>query len=181
MSTISTSDIIQLFGILISLITGIIAIVISIKTLNQNNQMIEESTRPYITIYTGTTYFQDTAYFIILKNFGQSGAYITNFSCNRSFEEYTCIGNSIPFRHINNTHIAPGQSFRYRIDSTKLLEDRDPLVFFIEYKTQEKSYSESIVINIEADLDVVLSRANSKDKELRTISFALQDIAEKML
>ncbi|WP_222864752.1 hypothetical protein, partial [Serratia marcescens] len=61
------------------------------------------------------------------------------------------------------------------------LEHRDPLVFYIKYKTEQKSYSESIIVNIEADLDVVHSRANSRDKELRTISFALQDIAEKML
>lgn len=180
MFSISVSDAIQLVGIMASLLTGIIAIVISVKTLNQNNQMIEESTRPYITIYTGATYFQDTDYFIILKNFGQSGAYITSFNCDRVFEPSRGL-DSIPFQHIVGTHVAPGQSFRYRADSVNLLKNTDPIIFAIEYKSGNKLYSETISLNILADTDVVYSRANSKEKELRTISFALQDIAEKML
>ena len=48
---LSPSDIIQICGIIASLLTSIIAIVISLVTLLQNSKMIENATRPYITIY----------------------------------------------------------------------------------------------------------------------------------
>ena len=75
----NTSDIIQLIGILISLATSIAAIMISVKSLKQNSKMIEESTRPYISIYGASTYIGSSDYYIVLKNFGQSSATIHEF------------------------------------------------------------------------------------------------------
>ena len=51
-SQLTTTDYVQIIGIILSFLIGIIAIVISIATLKQNNKMIEESTRPFICIYT---------------------------------------------------------------------------------------------------------------------------------
>ena len=55
---LALSDIIEIVGIIVSAIVSIVAIVISVKTLKQtqitneqNNRMLEESTRPYVTIY----------------------------------------------------------------------------------------------------------------------------------
>lgn len=48
---LSTSDWIQLLGIIASLVTSIIAIFISIFTLRQNSKMIEASSRPVLSIY----------------------------------------------------------------------------------------------------------------------------------
>ena len=46
------SDIIEIIGIIASTTVSIVAIVISLITLKQNNKMIEESTRPVISIYS---------------------------------------------------------------------------------------------------------------------------------
>ena len=54
---LAPSDVIEILGIIASLITSVIAIVISVKTLHQNSQMIEESTRPYIVVYSQTLIF----------------------------------------------------------------------------------------------------------------------------
>ena len=51
---LSPSDLIQIAGIIVSLICSLIAIAISLKTLKQNSKMIENSTRPYIGIYIAT-------------------------------------------------------------------------------------------------------------------------------
>lgn len=59
------SDVIQIIGILASLITSILAIVISVLTLKQNSKMIEESTRPYVAIYSKTTNFQSPQYYLV--------------------------------------------------------------------------------------------------------------------
>ena len=49
------------------------------------------------------------------------------------------------------------------------------------YHEMAKVYSETISLNFAANLDIVHMRANTKDQHMKEISFALQDIAEKML
>ena len=49
--SLSISDTIQLFGIIASFVTSIIAIVISVITLRQNSKMIESASRPIISLY----------------------------------------------------------------------------------------------------------------------------------
>ena len=63
------SDWIQVFGIICSLLTSVLAIIISVITLKQSNKMIEDSTRPVISIYS--KYFDGKLY-IVVKNFGSS-------------------------------------------------------------------------------------------------------------
>ena len=82
LSSLSPSDIIQLLGILLSTIISTIAVIISVVTLRQNHQMVEESTRPYIVVYTAATDFQSPMYYLLIKNLGQTGARITSFSCD---------------------------------------------------------------------------------------------------
>ena len=53
--------------------------------------------------------------------------------------------------------------------------------FFIEYKSATKSYSDNIEIDHSVFINQLHLRANTSNKELQTISFALQDIAEKLL
>lgn len=67
---LSVSDFIQIVGIIASLITSIVAIFISILTVRQNSEMIEESTRAYISIYEATTNFSSIKYYFVIKNFG---------------------------------------------------------------------------------------------------------------
>ena len=180
-NTFSVSDGIQVIGILISLFTSIVAIVVSVKTLKQNNQMIEDASRPYITIYSSVTNFQEPSYYLVLKNFGQSGACITRFSCNRDLSKYSERDIVIPFENIVGTFLSPGQTLYTCIDHLKLFEDKSPLLFDIEYKLSAHTYTESISVNILADQDMVHTRAATDNRELRAISYSLQEIAERML
>lgn len=84
----TTSDKIQLLGIVISALTSIIAIFISVHTLRQNSKMIEDSSRPYIGIYGLSTYICDRYYYIIIKNFGQSIAHVF-YTADRSVTTIT--------------------------------------------------------------------------------------------
>ena len=67
LSSLSPSDIIQLLGILLSTIISTLAVIISVVTLRQNHQMVEESTRPYIIVYTAATNFQSPMYYLSSK------------------------------------------------------------------------------------------------------------------
>lgn len=53
--------------------------------------------------------------------------------------------------------------------------------FFIEYESATKSYSDEIAIDQSVFINQMHLRANTPNKDLQVISFALQDIAEKLL
>ncbi len=178
---LTPSNIIEITGIIVSLITSLIAILISLKTLRQNSTMIKESTRPYISIYSRTTNFQEPGYYLVIKNFGKSGAYITSLKCNYDLSKYSYKEDHVPFKHLNGNFIAPGQSFICNIDPLKLYKAPDLLHFSIEYKSNDTVYSDYFTIDPKADSDLIQTRAATPGKELRNISYTLQDLVEKQL
>lgn len=95
--SLTPSDVIQLIGILASLITSIIAIIISVLTLKQNSKMIDETSRPYVAIYAKTTNFQSTQYYLVIKNFGQTGATISSIKCSPDITPFSIRSDRIPF------------------------------------------------------------------------------------
>lgn len=178
---LTLSDIISLLGIAASLITSITAIAISVKTMLQNSKMIEESTRPYVSIYIGTTYFSSTITYLVMKNFGQSAATITKFSATPDLSFIAYDKEYVPYSHIVGTHICPGESLRFPVNVTNLPREIDPIRIEFEYTSKTNTYTENISINLAANFDMLHMRANTKDEHLQTISFTLQDISEKML
>lgn len=178
---LTTTDVIQIIGIIISLITSIVAIVISVKTLKQNSEMIEESTRPYLVIYGSTTNFQSPNLYIALKNFGQTGATITSLSCNYDLRKYSYNSEYIPFSHMEGTTVAPGQSFLCNLNPCMVYEEPIIFEFSIEYLANGKTYSETFSVNPKAHSDLVQTRASTKDAELKIISYTLQSLVERFL
>lgn len=180
-SLLTVNNWIEIIGIIASLITSVVAIVISVKTLKQNNRMIDESTRPYITIAGKTTNFQNPNFYLVLRNFGSTGATITNFSCNTDLSEYSFNNDFVPFKNISGTFIAPDQSIITTLDTRKLYKNKPTFIFDIEYKSNEKVYLEHIQISIEAYSGLLSTRASTQEKELKIISYTLQDLVEKLL
>lgn len=178
---LTPTDIIEIIGIITSLITSIVAIVISVKTLKQNSEMIEESTRPYISMYIGTTYFSSTTMYLIMKNYGSSSAIITDFSCTYDLSQLAYDGKSVPFAHIVGSNLCPGESLQFPINARDLPDDVTKMDIKITYKSGSNMYTENTVINFASHFDMLHLRANTKEQHLKEISFALQDIAEKML
>lgn len=178
---LTTSDIIQLIGILTSLITSIIAIIISVLTLRQNSKMIAESTRPYVVIYSKTTNFQSPALYIIVKNFGQTGATISSIKSSPNIANLSMLNDRIPFDNFSGTFISPGQSFICNIKTVEFYSQKDPLDFQIDYEANGKKYHDEYSINPNGGTTLVNVRAATTGKELRTISYTLQDLVEKQL
>lgn len=179
--TLSASSAISLIGILTSLLASLIAIGVSLASLKQNSKMIEESSRPYVVIYGNTTNFQSPKFYLILKNFGQTGAVITSVSCDTDLAKYCYTPQYVPFTNISGTMIAPGQSFAYCLDIKKLYEDPLPMTFEIKYTANKKLYSEKFSINPKSLSDSISTRASTSNHELKIISYTLQDLVEKIL
>lgn len=74
---LSTSDLIQLIGIMVAIITGITSIAISIITLRQNSKVVKESNKAQIEIFPYKVY-GDIYPKIRIQNFGQITGIIIN-------------------------------------------------------------------------------------------------------
>lgn len=170
------SNILQVIGILTSLFTSIVAIVISVKSLKQNSQMLEESTRPYIGIYGVASYVKQPNYYIVLKNFGQSSALITDFSSDLDLSLISLHKSEIPFKNIVGTAVMPGQSFRSVIDINAALARTKHITFSMTYTSGVHTYNETILLNLTANLGNLVSHNTSKGQEIRIISETLQDM-----
>ena len=79
-SALTPSDIVQILGIIASFLTAIVAIIISLVTLRQNSKMLEESSRAVISVYSQSINTGTPMLFLVVKNFGNSTATISNQS-----------------------------------------------------------------------------------------------------
>ena len=184
--SMTVSDMIEVISIIASLITSIIAIAISLKTLRQNSRMIEESSRPYIGIYGTSVHIQQPQYYIIIKNFGQSGALITSFRPSIDMQQISKDDGFIPFSHFEGVSIMPGQSFRSAIDFKKVSSlNLSYITFDITYSCGKRTYSDSIQLKVDANLGNVeahqVPKATDLGKNVSVLSETLQDMHIKHL
>ncbi|SEW38705.1 hypothetical protein [[Clostridium] fimetarium] len=172
------SDKIQLGTIITTTAFSIIAIIISIRTLRQNSKMLEESTRPVLSIYGESIDTGNPSLYLVIKNFGTSTATISKFYYDFDFTNCYCTKGIDFLGKLKNCTIAPGQS---RIC---LLEQRyidRPVKFDIEYKSTTRTYNESFTVDIKAGVGMPSSKNKTPDMELQTISFTLQEMLQKNL
>ena len=72
--------------------------------------MIEESTRPFVSVYTDEINTGDPFFYLVVKNFGKSTAYITKFEYDFDFNGCYKIRNDRDYlQQLNNAVLAPGQ------------------------------------------------------------------------
>lgn len=179
--TLTTSDVIQFFGIIASLITSIVAIAISVKTLKQNSKMIEESTRPSIQIYpVHTGHFA----YIIIKNFGQSTAYIDAVLCNHKFSQEETLNDNIGeniFDLISGAILTPGYSIKCPLIAHKVSSIQ--FNFKIKYRSACKNYEESFCFNCHSNSPFADLHPNGKNSDdyLKNISKELCDLVKSQL
>lgn len=179
---LTTLEIAYIILAVCSFLLAAISIIIVVLTLRQNNKMIESSTRPYISVYGSAVNFESPVYYLVVKNFGQTGALIINFECNYDLVKLSYNPKLRPFEHLKKTFIAPGQSFVCGINiKAPGSDDIESIVFDIEYSSGKKTYFESVALNFDSHAELILPRAATTGHELKIISYALQSLVEKNL
>lgn len=174
-SELTISDYIELFGIFISFATSIIAIVISIKTLKQNSKMIEDSTRPNIGIYLASTYIRNVSCYLVVKNFGQSSAFIESFTYDFDLKSTSNVPHYNPFDNIEGSTLMPSQTNKCVIDLNKVLEQTHEINFHVTYRSGTHKYQDTICVKLDSRIGNFVKHNTSKDKEVAIISETLQD------
>ncbi len=170
----SISDIIQIISIICTSILSIVAIIISIITLLQNHKIIFESNKPSISIFSKVINFTSTNTYLVLKNFGISGATILNIECDTKISSYF---SKIPFANLKNVYIAPNQSFLYPLPNTDKENLDKSFNFKITYKYLNKTYSENcnVAFNIYKDIAYIKTHISSS-KDFKELSEILQEM-----
>lgn len=163
------SDLLQLISIISSSILSIIAIVISVLTLKQNNKIIFESNRPYLSVFTKAINFTSPTVCLVLKNFGNSGAKILNIEYDKNLEKFS---RRPPFKNMKNVFIAPNQSFIYPLDVKHFLNE--VINIKINYQYLNKIYTEIFCINFLHYTDIEFQKQHST-KDLEELSNVLQE------
>lgn len=166
---LTPSDIIEIVSIIVSTTVSFVAIIISLKSLKQsqitneqNNRMLEETTRPYVTIYLDAiTICEQTSYFV-LKNFGNSPALITKFEYDPALKQTKQRSSLLQeqFDFVNHIVLAPGQSKLLEYNVTKL--PSDTIEFRISYISDGTEYHETVVMNVKNFIHLPVSRPGSK-------------------
>lgn len=178
----SVSDWINLSLAILSFILAAISVVTVVITLRQNHKMIEESNRPYISIYGDETNFSSPQFYIVLKNFGKTGAIIKSLECDIDLSKYSYQTGIVPFQHIIGTLLAPNQNFICNIDNKKLGEDDIEIInFSITYSANGKTYKENYPVNYKALKKNITTKSENSTNELKVISYTLQEMVQKDL
>ena len=168
----STSDAIQIVGIICTSVLSIVSVAIAILTLRQNSRMIEESLRPYVVISYEVINTGSPNTFFLLKNYGQSGAKIIDFKCDT---ELTDEDVNYQFSKIPGTYLAPQQKKLYWFDCNAF---KNPEIEFeISYQSQNKIYRE--IIPLKVKLGAISLRSESRYEKV--MSNSIQEIVERLI
>lgn len=166
-----------------SFVLAAVSVITVIITLLQNNKMLKESTRPYITIYIDSITICEQTSFFVLKNFGHSVATITHFEyddCLKKAKQINGLLND-QFDYVKGITLAPGQSKLLQFKMSTL-ENKD-LTFTIKYvNSQNKQFKEKITLNSRNYIHIPENRPDSNtaigyERQVQT----LREIAERLI
>lgn len=165
---------------IIQSLTAIIALIISVCTLKQNSKQIEESTRPYITVYIKTINLGTPYKMLIIKNFGKSAGKINTFKCDYNLSKISYLDDLTPFNSIQESTLVPNQSYKSLINPP---EENLILNFQISYtSTSNIKYNENISIKVDANKDNAYSRySGGTNKDMNALICSIQQLVEETL
>ena len=163
-----------------SIFLAAISIVTVIITLRQNTKMIEASTRPVISIYPQEINCGDPELYLVIRNFGQSTAYFTRFDYDTNLVGCYRVNSPKDYlREMERSVLAPGQSHICMLDYHKIPETVE---FYVEYKSDVGNlYSSHFCVSVKAGTCMPHGKMCTKDKELKTISYTLQEMLQKSI
>lgn len=158
------SNWIQLVAVVVTLLTSIIAIIISVKSLKLTKKSIEDANKPYIVIYEERIHVASTIHpYLIVKNFGKTGAVINYINFYPKFGS-----DREPFGRFKKVFIAPGQSYTWSI--FRLGEDCEVREVVISYTdNNKKEIVDKIILNHDASKSSRYTKSQYKSNDLNSV------------
>lgn len=172
---LTTSDIIQIIGIMAALFTGIVSIIISIIALCQNSKIIKESNKAQIEVFPYKIY-GDSVPRIKIQNFGKTIGNIIEVQTIPEMPIETMIIN--PFDFYTGLTLAPNQAFTTVFIKKNMSDPEVPIEEFdvkIKYKTLGKTIKSTYHINYRF-LDGAFETKSSSKNEISALDKINQSI-----
>ncbi len=170
----------------LSFVLSVISIISVVVTIRQNNKILEEANRPYITIFFDSIVTTSRNNFFVLKNFGSTSGTITKFiftdELSTSFQGHALLNEQ--FDCIKGMVLAPGQRILLPYDVGVL--KTDSIRFEITYQSNfsSKIYTETLNIDVKKRNHMPVSRLKKESAEENFESVLiniLNDMSEKNL
>lgn len=166
---------------ILSFILALISIISVIVAIKQNNTIIKHNTRPYVVVYGKRANYSDEMFYLIIKNFGKSGALIKSISFDVDLQKFSYIDGRVPFANIENTCLVPNQLLFVNLDMEKIrLWKCETFKATVKYDDLSgNEYEEEYNINYQSLTYDLHEKAHVEDKNLRVIARILQEMVEK--
>lgn len=170
---------------ILSFFLAVLSIVLVIITLRQNNKILEETNRPYITIFFDSITTNNRINYFVIKNFGNSAGHILEFKY--SDELKTALqGHNLhneQFDCAEGITLAPGQSKLFPYNVAPLTQ---PVEFTIRYSSNfgRKEYSEFVIIDTKKLNHIPVERPKAPESEKifqKNLVSAIHDLIEKQI
>lgn len=176
------STIINIVLCILSFLLAVVSVVTVVITLRQNSVMLENSSRAYLAVYGDIICCQNLRFYIVLKNFGCSSAFITSMQCDVDLHDFSYGLSTYPFSHIENSSLAPNQKLFCGFNHLKLFNNGiSEINFTICYTSNNKCYTEKYCINLDTYTQLIRARSGVKDRELEAIAHGLEELSERLL
>lgn len=150
-----TKDKMQLITSIVTATTSIIAIIISIRSLKATKRSIESANRPNVVAYLTWDWLDiNLREYLVIKNFGKSGAIITNIIFSEPWKNSQ---NQQPiFDHMDGYYIAPNQKFSSLAEVNTFgagpeRARKKPITITINYSWDKGNQSDSFTHTFSAD------------------------------
>lgn len=172
-STISSS--------ILSAVAIIISVIAVVKTSRDNNRILEENSRAYISIYTEVLIANKNHFYIVVKNFGNTNAVIQNIEMDDKTKEMIKLGNKDYFSHIVKNQLAPGQSITHVVSTQKKEYDHDHTSKFeITYISGKKEYSDVFEFNLSMNSTMPSISISNADYDKQFLELYQDEIRKKL-
>lgn len=114
---LNKSEVIQLIGSIATVGVSFVSIWIALRSLKVSKESLIQSNRPYVVIYISSINSFKTEKYVVIKNYGKSGAYITAINLDLQKDSFGEKEEWIQgfFLQHSSSFIAPNQSFQLPI------------------------------------------------------------------
>lgn len=172
-STISSS--------ILSVVAILISVVAVVKTSRDNNRILEENSRAYISIYTEVLIANKNHFYIVVKNFGNTNAIIESIKIDEKTKEMIKLGNKDYLSNIVKNQLAPGQSITHVVSTQKKEYDHQHTsIFEITYKSGKKEYSDTFEFNLSINSVMPSISISNADYKKQFLELYQDEIRKKL-
>ncbi len=143
-STLTASDWISFWSVLVTLFTSLVAIGISLMSLMQNKKIIREANAPKLFIYANQVSTGFYGKYIVVKNFGTTETTIKEIS----FSDGLCDLDKEFLNNLKGSTIMPGQKIVSSFVSDDKNKNLPNISIDVSYTVYKKIKLESYVLDI---------------------------------